>query len=629
MLHYHNVFDQLRNLVTMPSASSDARDDGAAAPPEEPAVPAPAAPAKAASPARSKSEILKAWEKSYAQGRLAFGPVNGANKENGEGHEPHVGASAAATILRGPNIPRADGPVAKVHPQPAVILKPLPTLGSTGAANGQSTVDSVQRNHTGAPIFVPSNGVPAPHMVPGNNRPRRLFTPESGSLFDIILKNPRSRLFTRPMGWLSDHTSHLNVTWHPHPTIASTPFPFASLSAYYDANNTHADINRIFLPSTRDEAPVCDALPHLYPHGSLLWQRADAFAEMRLWFDSRVYRFALRVESLWRWPLQHDAAANASFMTESTLDAWSDSDGEGIAKESPEPHCGKPMLAYVGREWLRGLRSRHMRVPTGLGNARNDPVARLCLLQEKQLMPEDPERDPRFVSILIAMAQEHVYPAVPAPARFPGTVPPRMEATPEFRDVTVRLLVHDLEGDFIVYKATVSADFLRRFHYPSQAFARGGAAPGLEVEVTRVAESPRTGLRERLGAALGEEVVGGLFREGELRDGSERLTPDTERWTPMPEDVVPTAENGGSPDGVGAGDSEGTPKAGTEGLADGVDADEEAENIKPAGPLEVPDNTARGKRQRGSEIPCSNGTGDGFKKRRLSEEESTTIALSN
>lgn len=611
MLHYHNVFDQLRNLVTMPSASDDARG-GRAADGAEPAVvagPAPGAKVAgdcAASPTRAKTDILRAWEESLAKG-TPYRPVNG-NGENG--------ALATATGSMAPGSTHTANVFGKLNPGSTVVVQSCETSAAETA--GQGTVVS-QQTRAGSIIVAPS-AMAAPRVQPRpTGLPRRHAVPEPGSLFDIIIKNPRTRLFVRPMGWVDDHTRHLGVTWRALPDADTVPLAPAALSAYYDVHDHHLDVNKIFLPCSRNEAPVSDVLPRLYPRGSLLAMRSDPFSELRLWFDSRVYRFAMRVECLWRWPFHpSERDAGASFMTESTLDAWSD--GEDESPRRAPPHAGKPVLAYVGREWLKGLRSRHMRVMPG--HPTNGPVARLSVLQEKQLLPADPERDPRFASILIAMAQDHVYPPCPAPGRFPGTVPPRLEVAPEFRDATVRLLVHGLDGDFTVYKATVSADYLRRFHDPLKAFASEGGPPGLEIEMTRVAESPRVGLRERLGAALGEEVVGPIFDDlvGLVRDREH--TPDTERCTPETED--------GSEDVTEPGSVETETNGAANGAVSHVNAPSASEARPEASP-EASDSPTGSKRQRSADAPCLDAESQSRtgKKRRLSDEERGAAPLSN
>ena len=517
MLRCQNVFDQLRNLITMDSGSASEDDTRGEMVVEKPAVQAPAVCSKKIADKGSigddtplKSDILKIWDLSQTQSRrFIFGPLNDSRKEdaNGACEKAHANTNTHPPTVTAaePGASHSGAVFTKITPHATFVVKPSATSDSNARKGTWTRV-----NHSET-VIAATGGSSAPDPTSLRRRtPRRLVVPEKGSLYDIIVANPRLRLFLRPMGWVKDHNRLLGVIWAPQPTITTAPISASTMSEYLDARDpVHATMSRMFLPSTRNEAPICDVLPRIFPRSNILSLRADPFAELMLWFDSRLYRYAMRVECLWRWPYPKESDADQSFATASTLDAFSGDDEEETEGKAPQ-RCGKPMLAYVGREWLRGFRTRHMRVPLGPTGTQNEPVARLCALQEKQLIPENSERDPRFVGILLAMAQEHVYPTQHLPPRFVGTVPPKIEARPDFRDVTVRLLVHDLEDHFLVYKATVSADYLRRFHFPMRAFpvdGESGKIPALKVEVTKVAESPRRGLRERLGVALGAPSV--------------------------------------------------------------------------------------------------------------------------
>jgi hypothetical protein len=74
----------------------------------------------------------------------------------------------------------------------------------------------------------------------------------------------------------------------------------------------------------------------------------------------------------------------------------------------------------------------------------------------------------------------------------------------------MRILTHDTEtSEFLVYTGHVMAKFLDRFYDPSSAFYdEDGTVAGMKVEFTRVPIWPILGLRERLGKALGEDIVG-------------------------------------------------------------------------------------------------------------------------
>ncbi|SPO03611.1 uncharacterized protein DNG_06294 [Cephalotrichum gorgonifer] len=634
-------------MPSMPSHEAREEDGRAGAAPKHSAN-TPTQPAGVdACSARRKTNLfdVRKYPAPPSTPRLIFGPMNGVYKDiDGKQDISKVPATTATTTLVASQPPT----LFLKFPQPP--RTPVPNsgaiLGNTERVSSQGTTATTKQEQGRAAMTVAAaksatdSDNKSPHIIPplrhisefvpggGSSkksrecRPRRLpVIPEDGSLYGIIVSNPRVRLFVRPMAWSEHHNQYLNITWEEVPSPPPTPLLAVAMLEYRDKESAlHVLLKKLFLPCTRNDAPICDVLPRLFPRSSILSLRADPFAELRVWFDSRVYRNTLRVECLWRYPYPYDMDPTQSFMTESTLDAYANSDDDDappkrVSESDVPPHCGKPMLAYLGRDWLRGFRTRQMRVPQGPGHGPNEPVARLCALQERHLAPDDPDRDPRFAAILIAMAQEHVYPACTTPPqRFAGTVPPKIDSTPEFRDVAVRLMTHSYDGDFIVYKATVTADYLRQFHNPLKAtspqVSGGGGQPALEIQMTRVPDSPRTGLKERLAAALGGDITGPVLPASlawklEASEVDEAgWTPDTERWSPVPGHETDTQ------------------------AADFEDLDEATPGpeVQPEDDEQVEDGKMPGKRQRDVDASSLDGGG---KKRRLSESQgSTSVTIS-
>lgn len=82
---------------------------------------------------------------------------------------------------------------------------------------------------------------------------------------------------------------------------------------------------------------------------------------------------------------------------------------------------------------------------------------------------------------------------------------------PNFRDLTLRILTHDIDtSEFLVYTGHITKEFLEKFHDPFKAPAGGDDATvsGIKIEFTRVPIWPILGLRERLGKALSQDIVG-------------------------------------------------------------------------------------------------------------------------
>lgn len=167
----------------------------------------------------------------------------------------------------------------------------------------------------------------------------------------------------------------------------------------------------------------------------------------------------------------------------------------------------------VSKNQLAAMRRNMFRIAPGPGSGWNAPVFHLQRARSRLLVPTNADHDVQFLVMFLATAQRHFY-ATPLPCsrrdskkwwRFEG--PPQL---PDFRDVKLRILTHDNEtAEFIVYTARVTARFLERFHEPSEMpHDEDGGVAGIDMEYTKVPIWPILGLRERLGKALGEEIVG-------------------------------------------------------------------------------------------------------------------------
>lgn len=99
-----------------------------------------------------------------------------------------------------------------------------------------------------------------------------------------------------------------------------------------------------------------------------------------------------------------------------------------------------------------------------------------------------------LAGVFIAMAQKH-FATTPQPA---------------YVDLTLRIVTHDSKAKaFIVYTGHVTTKLLQRFAYPYEApMDYANQVDGLEIEKTPVPMWPILGCKERLGQAMGEEVVG-------------------------------------------------------------------------------------------------------------------------
>lgn len=175
------------------------------------------------------------------------------------------------------------------------------------------------------------------------------------------------------------------------------------------------------------------------------------------------------------------------------------------------------MICYISKTQLASVRTKIFRVASGPNRTRNETVLRLQQLRARMLVPSNSDHDAYFVGVFLGMAQKHFYPTPPLSGRrdsrignaiAPGRgIPP----CPNFHDIKLRILTHDTErAEFIVYTGNITKEFLEKFHNPFEAPADDDDAmvTGLKIEYTRVPIWPILGLKERLGQALGHEIVG-------------------------------------------------------------------------------------------------------------------------
>lgn len=171
------------------------------------------------------------------------------------------------------------------------------------------------------------------------------------------------------------------------------------------------------------------------------------------------------------------------------------------------------MICYIGKTQLASVRNNLFRVASGPGRTWNEPVFRLQQLRARILVPSNSDHDAHFVGVFLGMAQKHFYPTPPISGRRDSRISPGqgIPPSPNFHDIKLKILTHDIDtSEFIVYTGHITKEFLEKFHDPFKAPADDDDAivPGLKIEYTRVPIWPILGLRERLGKALGQEIVG-------------------------------------------------------------------------------------------------------------------------
>ncbi|KAG6001648.1 hypothetical protein E4U43_001272 [Claviceps pusilla] len=367
-----------------------------------------------------------------------------------------------------------------------------------------------------------------PQMAPPSLDPPCCKEPRCSvgkSLKDIMRQHAGTSLFVPPMYWKDIHSKLLGVRFVELPPC-TTPSPASipgSAPSHGHLRPSRAieslcqALTALLSPHEWDRDRNPDAVLHVLER---LWPCAVASqgrAMQHIFYGDRVYRDVVSPQRLWNYPQDGTQSAESSFGSASTCEeADSDLTPSPEPPGSPGPHnpAGLPMICYIAKDELAFRRKNLFRRALGRRGPLNSPVRRLLQRRIKALEPANPNHDPVFVAIFLGMAQRHFY-QYSSPYSlgqctewwFWPRAPPKR---PPFEDICLRILTHDSEtAEFIVYTGHVTASFLDRFYYPSRAPPEEEqASSGMKIEYTRVPIWPILGLRERLGKALGEEIVG-------------------------------------------------------------------------------------------------------------------------
>ena len=332
------------------------------------------------------------------------------------------------------------------------------------------------------------------------------------SLYDLMYKHAGSSLFMRPIFWTKQHCDVLGVCFHELPPC-NTPVPPPGVYFRETFHPSHTlmtlgtALDELVMPVPGSQMMSANAakvtLEILWPNA---FPKAQFLPDLHLFFGGRVYRAAVHVQVMWNFSSDVWELCD-SFRSVSTQPAKSFGH---IPAPSSAVHntAGLPMMCFLAKNQLAAMRKSMFRVGRGPNRSFNDPVARLQQLRCKTLLPPNDDHDAHLVGIFLAMAQRHFYGLPPPLSRREHAWEPRGNLT--FHDLKLRILTQDTDTvEFIIYTATVTAQFLQRFHDPfNTPKDESGKVPGLDIQLTRVPIWPILGLRERMGKALGHDIVG-------------------------------------------------------------------------------------------------------------------------
>lgn len=341
-------------------------------------------------------------------------------------------------------------------------------------------------------------------------------------------RNAGDALFVRPLCWTDLHSRLLGIRFVKRPADDIPQVAQGSHKASPRAHRLCEELTRLETPERMFATnPIRQVMEMLYPGSRLTSHPARGAVDLPLHFGGRTYPNACRLQLAWDCVPAGDGDTAESFRTVSTCPidptppSMPTASQQQQQQQQPAAAAQRhPTVAYMSKRYIFHSRAAMFRVAPMPGGNLNVPVENLCTLRLDRLLPSVEGEEAFFAAVFLAMAQTRFYPTVwPFWRRNPAlrTPPSSPDTAPEFHDVKVHLITHDEDagGCFVVYTAVVTAAFLQRFHEPAKTpracgGAEGGDALdlGMQIEYTRVPFWPVLGLKERLGRALGKDLVG-------------------------------------------------------------------------------------------------------------------------
>ncbi|KAL0940224.1 uncharacterized protein CTRU02_202987 [Colletotrichum truncatum] len=431
----------------------------------------------------------------------------------------------------------------------------------SSSAPTASTMSSPEPIIATPPTSSPITAMPSPLK---RRKRRRVYRPDEGSLYDLMWEHAGVSLFVRPICWTELHVNLLDARFIELPPC-DTPVPPQSprgtpvspsrchLKPSAAATTLSRELTAMLAPGSNRTfytQSIRTIMSTLYP-GKM--SRVRTQLDLHHYFGGLVYRDTCRVQVAWD-ATPSRSGSIASFESTSTRPAESfgvptGTNGSGSSGSSQQQQqqqqqaYTQPILAYIGKSQVAATRRNMYRVIPGPNRSYNGPVERLQQLRSKMFVPPNANHDPLLVGIILALAQRRFYgePMPTANKWFPSRPMSLGLGEPEFHDVTVHILSNDNEAsEFIVYKAVVTEELLRKFHEPTKnpraasgktlAEKMGETANegGIRIEYTRVPVWPILGLKERLGKALGKDIVG-HFDEDNIETWEEEAEPNNDK----------------------------------------------------------------------------------------------------
>ncbi|KAI1471251.1 uncharacterized protein F4812DRAFT_171374 [Daldinia caldariorum] len=343
---------------------------------------------------------------------------------------------------------------------------------------------------------------------------RKILSPQIGSLYDILHDYASTALYVPPLSWTELHTKVLGCRFvQQAPQTTPTPSRPSSPSSLWHSQpskvpQTVVNISRaldVIMQDNVSNIEQNDAMKNVL-EGLFPSQLSPTnLSRLTLRCGKDRYISAVRCQALYK-----DPVGLRSFESATTCS----SDLLTVAKEKDtKASCDTPLLAYLDRDFLNRIRRNCYRIPPGPGGLFNGPIHRLQAIRSGKLVPKNLDEDHYILATMLAMAQQHVY----------GNVFTGEDFTP--KDVQVRVLaVSKEDSSFVVYSSVIPTSFLAMFHEPGKS-PKGDTK--IAINYRHVPVWPVLGLKERLGQALGKDLIG-EFDIDRIETFKNELVPDFE-----------------------------------------------------------------------------------------------------
>ncbi|KAI2775813.1 hypothetical protein F4815DRAFT_486713 [Daldinia loculata] len=321
----------------------------------------------------------------------------------------------------------------------------------------------------------------------------KVLSPGIGSLYDILHDYASTALYVPPLCWTEFHTQVLGCRFVQQPPrttpVPSSPSSPSRQSQHLKVPQTVVHISRALdiimkknVSTYEQNEAMKSVLNDLFP-GQL---SPNDLSSLTLRCGKDRYMSGVRCQALYK-----DPTCSSSF--ESTTTYSSDVSIMNKGRDTRAPY-NAPILAYLDRDYLNHIRRNCFRVSSGPNGSFNGPIHRLQKIRSEKLIPKNPDEDQYILATILAMAQQHVYGDM---FTGEGFLP---------KDVDVRILtVSKDDNSFVVYSSVVPTAFLAMFHEPGKS-PRGNAK--VTINYQHVPIWPVLGLKERLGQAVGRDLIG-------------------------------------------------------------------------------------------------------------------------